>query len=369
MATCANGHRVRDGAQFCGVCGADMQVVCAKGHRNTSGTKFCETCGSTIRPPGSTDSLEDGTALLLTSEDFVADGSASPESTPASTSPSTSVVAPAAATEIVPRPVANVVLARSEVKPMTSDVPERSASRGTKKKLFVGASLILVLIVAGALVFAFLPHHPHHPKSGAATTKPTTTATTASVVLGAWSTPTLIDSTGQLDSVSCASTTFCMAVDTSGNILSYDGTAWSTLDNTGNLLGTVSCVSSTDCETVGTGNTGGNVFAFDGSSWSSGDSIDPGYKLHSISCATSSFCVAGAAVNVFTYNGSSWSSAQAIDPGNSSGEGLPSVSCPTSSFCAAVDAYGNAFVLNGSKWSGAQSLDSGVELTSVSCPT
>lgn len=373
MATCENGHQVRDGAQFCGVCGADLQVVCAKGHRNILGTRFCEKCGAIIRPEGSTDALEEGTALVLASEEPVASNNRTPETTVAIPTPSPAVV-PAAVTPIAPRPATDAILARSGGGASAIDVDEERSPRRTKKWLLIGASLILALVVAGALVFAFSPRHPHRSANGASTTKltrvtTTTAATSAPVLLGAWGAPTLIDSSGELDSVSCASPAFCMAVDTSGNMLSYDGTAWESLNNTGSELGSVSCVSSTDCEAVGTGNTGGDAFAFDGSSWSSGDSIDPGYRLHSISCASPTFCVAGAAVNVLNYDGASWSSGQSIDPGNSSGQGLPSVSCPASSFCVAVDAAGNAFVFNGSTWTTAHPLNAGVELTSVSCPT
>lgn len=229
--------------------------------------------------------------------------------------------------------------------------PILSGARRRARNLRLGLVATGAALVVVALAIVLMSPHPGH------------------ITSGTWSAPVIIDSHRQLDSVSCASPDFCMAADTGGTMLSYDGTRWHTLVNTGNLLGTVSCVSSKFCEAVGYDNAGGDVFAFDGSSLSDGDSIDPGFKLHSISCASSSFCVAGAATNVFTFNGTSWSAAQPIDAGDSSGEGLTSISCPTASFCAAVDGNGNAFVLNGSTWTAALSLDSGVELTSVSCPT
>jgi hypothetical protein len=48
-----------------------------------------------------------------------------------------------------------------------------------------------------------------------------------------WGPPTLIDSTSQdfISSVSCPSSSFCMAVDGNGNALGYDGTAWASPHN------------------------------------------------------------------------------------------------------------------------------------------
>src|SRR5580698_8285114 len=108
MATCENGHQVRKSAQFCGVCGADMQVACPKGHHNVSGTRLCETCGSAIQSPGSTDPSDDGTALLLSPKEPV---DSPPQPTPP---PSPSVVERTASTEIVRQPPQDVALARTE---------------------------------------------------------------------------------------------------------------------------------------------------------------------------------------------------------------------------------------------------------------
>ena len=55
-----------------------------------------------------------------------------------------------------------------------------------------------------------------------------------------WSAPRSIDQGAALKSVSCTSTTFCMAADSNGNVLAYDGENWSISTSTGNLLGAVS---------------------------------------------------------------------------------------------------------------------------------
>jgi len=78
--------------------------------------------------------------------------------------------------------------------------------------------------------------------------------------------------------------------------------------------------------------------------WSTPVDIDGSNDLSSVSCASSSFCVAvddgGYAL---IYNGSSWSTPQEID-----NNPLESVSCTSSSFCVAVDGPGYAITYNGS---------------------
>ncbi len=65
-----------------------------------------------------------------------------------------------------------------------------------------------------------------------------------------------------------------------------------------------------------------------------------------ISCASSSFCVAVGGQDAYEYDGSEWSSFD-ID----SDQSLAAVSCPTSRFCAAVDSSGRVVAYNGSGWS------------------
>jgi hypothetical protein len=134
-----------------------------------------------------------------------------------------------------------------------------------------------------------------------------------------------MDSQGQLTSVSCASSSFCVAVDRNGN-----------------------------------------AFVFSGNSWSSAESIDSQQDLTSLSCSSSSFCVAvDLGGNAITYNGTSWSPAQSVD----SSQGLRSVSCLSSAFCVAVDGSGNAFTYDGTAWSGASFIDNTDVINSVSCPS
>ncbi len=80
----------------------------------------------------------------------------------------------------------------------------------------------------------------------------------------------------------------------------------------------------------------GNALDYNGSSWST-SVIDP-VSIFSVSCPTTSFCVAvDGEGNALIYDGSSWSTNE-IDPGTS----VYSVDCPSTAFCAAVDQEGNA---------------------------
>jgi hypothetical protein len=89
-------------------------------------------------------------------------------------------------------------------------------------------------------------------------------------------------------------------------------------------------------------------------------------SLTSVSCPTSSFCMAvDSNGHAITYSNGTWSSPQSID----SNSYLTSVSCPTTSFCMAVDLYGNAITYSNGTWSSPQSIDPNGSLTSVSCPT
>ena len=105
-----------------------------------------------------------------------------------------------------------------------------------------------------------------------------------------------------LASVSCASSSFCTAVDFNGRALTYDGSVWSAPALVGGAQG-----------------------------------------LRSVSCASSSFCAALDSTDfAVTYNGSSWTAPVVL------GGGSDKLSCPAASFCAVVDFSGRALTFNGS---------------------
>ena len=187
-----------------------------------------------------------------------------------------------------------------------------------------------------------------------------------------------------LASVSCSSPTFCAAVSSGSDAVTFDGTSWSpaTAIDPAGQLGTVSCPASDFCAAV---DYGPNAITFNGRSWSKPSAIDPGSHLQAVSCASASFCVAiDRKGNALTFDGSTWSAPVNANPdGLTMGEGgisWPVVSCPASNFCAAVDGVGgNVVTFDGTRWTAPVTIDPKaahslngpvlIFLMSVSCPS
>jgi hypothetical protein len=150
-----------------------------------------------------------------------------------------------------------------------------------------------------------------------------------------------------VNAVSCATASFCVAVDGIGDAVTYDGTSWSatTIDPETSLI-SVSCPTASFCVAD---DANGDVLTYDGSSWSAPDNVDTaGYGLGSVSCPTSSFCAAvDEGGDVLTYDGSAWSETDNVD----ANQDLFTVSCVSATFCVALDANaGDAFVYDGGDW-------------------
>ena len=78
-----------------------------------------------------------------------------------------------------------------------------------------------------------------------------------------------------------------------------------------------------------------------------GTSIEPHHQFTSISCPTTSWCMAvDNQGNAYIYNTGNWSRATIV-----SAHSLSSVSCPNTTFCMAVDSQANAYEFNGTAWS------------------
>lgn len=156
---------------------------------------------------------------------------------------------------------------------------------------------------------------------------------------------TSIDSTSALHGVACTSTSSCVAVDGAGNVvnitISGEGTATSSKQDIdgSNELTAVTCAGST-CVAV---DSQGNVFVSTnaGTSWSKQYLVSS--KLTSVSCASSSLCLAaGSDGSATTFNPAAVpaSHVQLIDSGN----GINAASCIGSSTdCIVSDTKGNAF--------------------------
>ena len=129
-------------------------------------------------------------------------------------------------------------------------------------------------------------------------------------------------------------------------------------ENNYGALDSVSCVSATFCVAVGDSLDSfetGLISTWNGRSWivdTSSPAVLASFFLYGVSCASTSFCVAvgaGYAGNgILTWNGTSWT-ADPHPPG-SSNDTLMGVSCASPSFCVAVDLNGYIITWNGASW-------------------
>jgi hypothetical protein len=163
--------------------------------------------------------------------------------------------------------------------------------------------------------------------------------------------------------VSCPTTSFCLAVDGNFNAYTYNGSTWSAAQvidpNTleGIIIGEVSCASATFCEAA----FGQQTVTFNGSSWSAPVKIPVGSEgnasstpsIEALSCASTTLCAGvGTTSNnqgyLDTFNGTAWAAPQIKKTGLGP-QAFVSVSCPTTSFCMAPGLDGWV-TYNGSSW-------------------
>ena len=168
-----------------------------------------------------------------------------------------------------------------------------------------------------------------------------------------------------LYSVSCVSTTSCVAVgesvvstDIDALAMAWDGATWTVLTSppepsSNDTLVSVSCTSPTSCVAVGIQDFAGTdqslAMSWDGIAWTTAVVPSVGADdnfLESVSCVSATFCVAvGASFDgtkyqtlVATWNGSAWAVAVSPNEGPDSNL-LSSVSCTSATSCAAVGRY------------------------------
>jgi hypothetical protein len=136
--------------------------------------------------------------------------------------------------------------------------------------------------------------------------------------------------------VSCASTTFCMAVSGNGYAVSWGGSAWSVPVN---VVGPAYGFSSVSCPAKGACVALSNnaVGYYSGGTWTATEGVDYGSY---VSCPGKNFCVSvDRPAQAWTYQGSSWSGP--VVPGSNAVVPVD-VSCPARNFCMAVDGDGLA---------------------------
>ncbi|HTR90851.1 MAG TPA: hypothetical protein VMI73_03830 [Trebonia sp.] len=149
--------------------------------------------------------------------------------------------------------------------------------------------------------------------------------------------------------VSCASRTFCAAVDHLGNAFTFNGSTWSsaTALDPGlavTMIG-VSCPSARFCAAI---DTQGHEYTFNGSTWTAPATIDSVGMPDAISCTATRFCLMGDLSGyVASFNGATWSGTSNVDPVTTAGTGLTGVSCADAADCVAADWEGNALAGTG----------------------
>jgi hypothetical protein len=169
-----------------------------------------------------------------------------------------------------------------------------------------------------------------------------------------WSGPHHVNANGSLDSIWCPSTTYCVVVSSAGKAVTYHAGVWSPPKTLGPEDSyRISCPNVTFCAAVGANGRPGkpsSIATFNGHSWASHLTFTRGKlsdRLLGVSCASATYCVA---VNlngqILAFNGSRWSAMPSLGP-----KGLISVSCASRSFCLAVTTSGESIVIHGTSLS------------------
>jgi hypothetical protein len=185
-----------------------------------------------------------------------------------------------------------------------------------------------------------------------------------------------------VNSVSCVAASFCEAVGaTSAGVVDaalWNGSSWAaqTAPDLTGTLAAVSCTSATFCEAVGDyndGNVVGQAAEWTGTAWLAQTTPDPASatftQLTSVSCASTTSCetagyfevaVTAAAPKALAegWNGGSWALQHTVAPAGATDNSLDAVSCVSASFCEAVgwhfNSSGNSVGLaenwNGTSW-------------------
>jgi hypothetical protein len=103
-----------------------------------------------------------------------------------------------------------------------------------------------------------------------------------------WSGPDAADTGHDLVSVSCPTTSFCMAVDTSGQAAEHSDGLWG-LQPIGRATVAVSCPSAGSCLAIGRS---GETARFANGLWTPEPAAHPGAAISALSCAAMTACVA-----------------------------------------------------------------------------
>ncbi len=184
-----------------------------------------------------------------------------------------------------------------------------------------------------------------------------------------WSTPLALQGAVGIESVGCARSGYCAAVDGEGNSFALTGGVWQrTSGDWGSAVG-ISCVDPDFCVSVGPTGIG----SWDGARWTVPNPFGATSSFTGVSCPRVDFCVAvDSEGQALQWRGSSWSAPLQIEPADRGATALgpaPSaISCPTSSFCVAADSAGGILEWRAGRWV-RRDVDGARALTGVACPT
>jgi hypothetical protein len=184
---------------------------------------------------------------------------------------------------------------------------------------------------------------------------------------GTWNSGFSFDSNADVVAVSCRSVTMCVVVDLSGDASVYNGAAWSSpasvVGRTSASLAGVACPMNSGYCLASASN--GRLYSFNGTSWALLHTLTGG-PPGAVSCSSRTTCaVIGSAGFIWLQAGSVWKSTL-LDQAHGF---LTSVSCPSSTFCAAVDRAGSALTYEAGQWSAPAPVESGAPFLAVSCPS
>lgn len=198
-----------------------------------------------------------------------------------------------------------------------------------------------------------------------------------------WSAPTPVETgcsaqTGCGLVVSCGTAAFCAAMDEGGQTFTYDGTWTRSTALQGPdqfaMFPALSCTPTQVCVAI---DDSGDAFTYQGT-WSPHEPTDDASGLSVLSCPTAQFCAAlaggGSSGDFALKRGAVWSTGPPIElpapQGGSEPNAPAALSCPTPTFCGALDTFGHAYTYRGGHWSGPTRLDDNENgAASVSCPT
>lgn len=176
-----------------------------------------------------------------------------------------------------------------------------------------------------------------------------------------WTARTAPRDPASLSSVSCESIAFCQAVGITGASLvseRWNGTRWQAATivkaANGKQINAVSCGSASFCEAVGSrpstkpgGSDAGFAVVWNGTSWRTQavpttETVAYGASLAAVSCSSDQYCEAGGSfpVKVDAWNGVAWMEQRPLIPRTPVDNDLDGVSCLSATFCEAVGGAG-----------------------------